>query len=73
MVATMRLLVDLPVMLPERDGLLLTPDGTEFPVLGEFRLAAWILSGDLSTAEAFRKKLLPPHVPYEKDPLHPSL
>ncbi len=49
-------------MLPERDGILLSPDGTEFPNLGELRLAAWRLSGDLSTAEAFREKLLPPYV-----------
>ncbi len=31
----MQFLVDLSVMLPERDGLLLAPDGTEFPDLGE--------------------------------------
>ena len=49
-------------MLPERDGLLLDPDGTEHPNLGELRLAAWRLSGDLSAAEAFREKLLPPYV-----------
>ncbi len=58
----LQLLVDLPVMLPERDGLLLAPDGTEFPDLGELRLAAWRLLGDLSAAEAFREKLLPPCV-----------
>ena len=68
----MQLLVDLPVMLPEHcalatsqlchNGLLLTPDGTEFPDLGELRLAAWRLSGDLSAAKAFREKLLPPYV-----------
>ncbi len=58
----LQLLVDLPVMLPERDGLLLAPDGTQFPDLGELRLAAWRLSGDLSAAEAFREKLLPPIV-----------
>ena len=58
----LQLLVDLPVMLPERDGLLLAPDGTEHPNLGELRLAAWRLSGDLSAAEAFREKLLPPYV-----------
>ncbi len=43
-------------MLPERDGLLLAPDGTAS------HLAAWKLSGDLSAAEAFREKLLPPYV-----------
>ena len=58
----LQLLVDLPVMLPECDGLLLAPDGTEFPDLGELRLATWRLSGDLSAAEAFREKLLPPYV-----------
>ena len=58
----LQLLVDLPVMLSERDGLLLTPDGTEFPDLMELRLAAWRPSGDLSTAEVFREKLLPPYV-----------
>ncbi len=49
----LQLVVDLPVMLPERDSLLLAPDVTEFPDLGELRLAAWRLSGDLSIAEAF--------------------
>ncbi len=49
-------------MLPERDGLLHAPDGTEHPNLGELRLAAWRLSGDLSAAEAFREKLLSPYV-----------
>ncbi len=44
----LQLLVDLPVMLPERDSLLLALDGTEFPL----RLATWRLSGDLSAAEA---------------------
>ncbi len=58
----LQLLVDLPVMLPECDGLLLTPDGTEFPDLRELSLAAWRLSGDLSAAESFQEKLLPPYV-----------
>ena len=57
----LQLLVDLPVMLPERDGLLLDPDRTEFPDLGELGLATWRLSGDLPAAEAFREKLLPPY------------
>ncbi len=57
----LQLLVDLPVMLPERNGLLLAPDGTEFPNLRELCLAAWRLSGDLSAAEVFREKLLPPY------------
>ncbi len=34
-------------MLPERNGLLLAPDGTEFPDLGELRLAAWRLGRSL--------------------------
>ena len=59
----LQLLVDLPVMLPERDGLLLTPDRTEFPSLKELRLAAWRLLGDLSAAEAFREKLCAAHRP----------
>ncbi len=42
----LQLLVDLPVMLPECDGFLLAPDGTEFPDLRELCLAAWRLSGD---------------------------
>ncbi len=54
--------MDLPVMLPECGSLLLAPGGTEFPDLGVLRLAAWKLSGDLYTAEVFRKKLLPPYV-----------
>ena len=58
----LQLLVDLPVMLPERDSLLLAPDGTEFQDLGELHLAAWRISGDLSAAEAFQEKLLPPCV-----------
>ena len=58
----LQLLVDLPVMLPERDGLLHAPDGTEFPDLGELYLATWRLLGDLSAAEAIREKLLPPYV-----------
>ena len=49
-------------MLPERNGFLFAPDGTEFPDLRELRLATWRLLGDLSTAEAFREKLLPPYV-----------
>ncbi len=58
----LELLVDLPVMLPERYGLLLAPDGTEFSDLRELRLAAWRFLGDLCAAEAFRNKLLPPYV-----------
>ncbi len=49
----LQLLVDLSVMLPELAGLLLDPNGTEHPNLGELRLTAWRLSGDLSAAEAF--------------------
>ncbi len=48
-------------MLPESDGLLLTPGGTEFPDVGKLRLAAWRLLVDLSAAKAFREKLLPPY------------
>ncbi len=48
-------------MLPECGGLLLAPDRTEFPDLGELHLAVWRLSGDFSAAEAFQEKLLPPY------------
>ncbi len=48
-------------MLPECDGLLLVPDGTELPDLGELQ-AAWRILGDLSTTEVFQQKLLPPYV-----------
>ncbi len=51
----LQLLVDLPVMLPERDGLLLTPDRTELPDLGELGIATCRLPGDHSTAEAFER------------------
>ena len=58
----MNFLVDLPVLPLERDGLLLTPDGSEFPDLRELCLANWRLLGDLSAGEAFRERLLPPNV-----------
>ena len=58
----LQLLVDLPVMLPEHVCLLLAPDGTEFPDLGELHLATWRLLRDLSAVEAFQEKLLPPYV-----------
>ena len=58
----LQLLVDLPVFLPEHDGLLLAPDGSKFPNLQELCLATWRSLGDLSTGEAFREKLLPPYV-----------
>ncbi len=48
--------------MPERDLLLFTLDGTEFPDLRELHLAAWRLSGDLSAAKVFREKLLPPYL-----------
>ena len=47
--------LDLPVMLPECDGLLLAPDGTEFPDLRELCLATWRLSGDIFAAEVFKR------------------
>ncbi len=49
-------------MLPKHNGLLLAPDGTEFPDLGELCLATWRLSDDFAAAEAVQEKLLPPYV-----------
>ncbi len=56
----LQLLVDLPVLLPEVDGLLVGGDGVFHPNLHELRLAAWRLSGDLSAGEAFRERLQQP-------------
>ncbi len=48
---------DLPVLLPERDGLLTGVDGVDYPDLHTLRLAAWRLSGDLSVGVEFRHML----------------
>ncbi len=53
----LQLLCDLPVMLPERDGLLSGVDGADYPDLHTLRLAAWRLSGDLSVGAEFRRML----------------
>ncbi len=66
----LQLQVDLPVMLPECDGLLLAPDRTEFPNLGEFRLATWTLMGDLSAAEAFQATICAAHRPSMRSLYH---
>ncbi len=58
----LQLLVDLTMLLPEVNGLLFDPDEVAHPYLHGFHLAAWRLSGDLSIGEAFRERLLPPHV-----------
>ncbi len=56
----LQLLVHLPVLLPEVDGLLVGGDGVFHPNLHELCLAAWRLSGDLSAGEAFRERLQQP-------------
>ncbi len=48
-------LIDLPVLLPEHDDLILGPDGSGHPDLRELRLTTWRLSGDLPIGEAFKR------------------
>ncbi len=53
----LQLLIDLPVMLPERDGLLTGIDRVDYPDLHTLRLATWRLSGDLSIGVEFQHRL----------------
>ncbi len=48
----LQILVHLPVLLPQCDGLLIGPD--------DLCLAAWRVEGDLSTGDVFRERLQPP-------------
>ena len=65
----LQLLCDLPVLLPERDGLFTGVYGVDYPDLHTLRLAAGRLSGDLSVGVEFRHMLQTRSVP-PTDHLH---
>ncbi len=52
----LQLLVDLQMLLPERDNFILSPDGSVQPDLRELSLVAWRCLGDLSVGEAFQER-----------------
>ncbi len=57
MALVLQLLVDMPVLLLECDGLLTDPDGAEHPDLHRFCLATWRISDKFSLGMEFHHKL----------------